>query len=82
MPVITVHVAKTNLSSLLERAEAGEDIIIARGKDPVVKLVPVKPLAQRRFGLYKGLARVGPEFLEPLAEEELHAWESQGDGGG
>jgi len=82
MPVITVHAAKTNLSKLIERAEAGEDIIIARGNDPAVKLVPVNPLVQRRFGLYKGLAKVGPEFFEPLPDEELQAWEAQGDGGG
>lgn len=82
MPIITVHAAKTNLSKLIERAEAGEDIIIARGNDPAVKLVPVNPLTQRRFGLYKGLARIGPEFFEPLPEEELQAWEGQGDGGG
>jgi prevent-host-death family protein len=82
MPIITVHAAKTNLSKLIERAEAGEDIIIARGNDPAVKLVPVNPLAHRRFGLFKGLAKVGPEFFEPLPEEELQAWEAQGDGGG
>ena len=82
MPVITVHAAKTNLSKLIERAEAGEDIIIARGNDPVVKLVPVNPLTQRRFGLYKGLAKIGPEFFEPLPEAELQGWEGQGDGAG
>jgi prevent-host-death family protein len=75
--VITVHAAKTNLSSLIERAEAGEDIIIARGKDPAVKLVPVKPPVQRRFGLFKGLAKVGAEFFEPLPEEELQAWDGE-----
>ena len=82
MAVITVHTAKTNLSKLIERAEAGEDIIIARGNDPAVKLVPVNPPAQRRFGLYKGLARIGPEFFEPLPDEQLQPWEGQGDGAG
>jgi prevent-host-death family protein len=38
---ITIHKAKTNLSKLIERALAGEEIVIARGKQPVVKLVPV-----------------------------------------
>ena len=82
MAVITVHVAKTNLSKLIERAEAGEEIIIARGNDPAVKLVPVNPLTERRFGLYKGLAQIGREFFEPLPEEELEGWEGQGDGAG
>ena len=40
MATYTVHAAKTNLSKLIERAEAGEEIIIARGKKPVVRLVP------------------------------------------
>jgi prevent-host-death family protein len=41
MATITIHKAKTNLSKLIERALAGEEIVIARGKQPVVKLVPV-----------------------------------------
>ena len=82
MPVVTVHAAKTNLSKLIERAELGEEIIIARGNDPAVRLVPVNPLVQRRFGLFKGVAKIGPEFFEPLPEEELQSWEGQGDGAG
>lgn len=76
MITVTVHAAKTQLSKLIARAEAGEEVIIARGKKPVVRLVPVddaKP--QRRFGAMKGKVWVGPEFFEPLPEEELKAWE-------
>jgi prevent-host-death family protein len=75
MPVVTVHAAKTNLSNLIERAEAGEEIVIARGKHPAVKLVPVKPVSQRKFGLYKGVATIGPEFFDPLPDDELRVWE-------
>lgn len=75
MTIVTVHAAKTNLSKLIERAEAGEEIVIARGDQPAVKLLPVKPLPKREFGLYQGLAKIGPEFFEPLPEEELRAWE-------
>jgi prevent-host-death family protein len=77
MTVVTVHVAKTNLSKLLERAEAGDEIVIARGTEPVVKLVPVKAGRQRTFGLFRGLAKVGPEFFEPLSESELGTWEGE-----
>jgi prevent-host-death family protein len=38
---VTVHAAKTNLSKLIEAALAGEDVIIARGKTPVARLVPI-----------------------------------------
>ena len=78
MAVITVHAAKTNLSQLLERAEAGEEIIIARGQTPVARLVPIAPKPKRQPGLYPDTV-VGPEFFEPLPEEELRIWEGRDD---
>ena len=51
-------------------------MIIARGKKPVVRLVPVENAPPRRqFGAMRGKVRIGPEFFEPLPEEELKAWE-------
>lgn len=79
MAVVTVHAAKTNLSQLLERAEAGEEIIIARGQVPVARLVPVAKKPRRQPGLYAGQITIGPEFFEPLPEEELRLWEGRGD---
>jgi len=73
--VVTVHTAKTHLSQLLARVEAGEEIIIARGKTPVAKLVPVAPKGKREFGAMRGKVDIGPEFFEPLPDEELAAWE-------
>ena len=78
MAIIPVHTAKTTLSQLIARAEAGEEIIIARGSEPAVRLVPVTPKPKRQAGLYKHVAHVGPEFFEPLPEEELRAWEGGG----
>lgn len=76
MDVVTIHAAKTTLSQLLLRVEAGEEIVLARGKDPVAKLVPFKPPGKkRRFGALKGVVRVGPEFFEQLPEDELKRWE-------
>jgi prevent-host-death family protein len=74
--IATIHEAKTNLSKLIEQAERGEEVIIARGKEPVVQLVPVKPAPKKRpFGLYKDEAfELGPEFFEPLPDEELDLW--------
>jgi prevent-host-death family protein len=75
MPTFTVHDAKTNLSKLIESAERGEEIIIARGKNPVVRMVPIEPASTRRpFGLFKGEFEVGPGFFEPLPDDELDAW--------
>jgi prevent-host-death family protein len=75
----TMHEAKTQLSKLVERALAGEEVILTHGRNrtPTVKLVPVKApnLRERPIGLYKGQIEIGPEFFEPLPEEELALWE-------
>lgn len=77
MTVVTVHAAKTTLSKLIKRAEQGEEIVIARGRHPAVRLTPLRPPVKREFGLYRGVASIGPEFFEPLPEEELRAWEGE-----
>ena len=43
MVTVTIHAAKTHLSQLLARVEAGEEIVLARGKTPIAKLVPYAP---------------------------------------
>lgn len=71
---ISIHAAKTHLSRLVARAEAGEEIVIARGRKPVAKLVPIAPKPGRVPGRWKGQFTIAPEFFEPLSEEELEAW--------
>lgn len=74
--IVTIHAAKTNLSRLIEQACAGEDVVIARGSEPVVKLVPVsheEPI--RKFGALKGKLTVDDSFFEPLPDAELASWE-------
>jgi prevent-host-death family protein len=74
--IVDVHAAKTNLSRLIARACAGEEVVIARNSEPVVKLVPVGRTQPRRvFGSMKGRFVVPPEFFEPLPDDELDAWE-------
>lgn len=73
---ITVHEAKTQLSKLIDRACAGEDVIISRGDTPVVRLVPVTaPKPRRKFGAMKGRASTTRAFFDALPDEELEAWE-------
>ncbi len=60
---VNVHEAKAQLSALIARAEAGEEIVIARANKPVVRLVPVAPQkVQRRVGEARGLVRIAPDF--------------------
>ena len=76
MPTVTIHQAKTNLSRLIERASEGEEIIIARGSKPVARLVPVGAVkGKRQPGSMKGKLEIGPEFFEPLPDDELSGWE-------
>jgi prevent-host-death family protein len=73
--VVSVHAAKTHLSQLLARVEAGEVITIARRRTPVAKLVPIAPKPHREFGAMRGQISIGTEFFEPLPEDELDRWE-------
>ncbi len=78
MAAFTIHQAKTNLSKLIARAEAGEEVVITRGKIPVARLEPVtKKLGPREAGMLKGKIPDLPDafFFDPLPEEELRLWE-------
>ena len=72
MAVTTVntHEAKTNLSKLLARVEAGEEIVIARAGKAVAKLVPIKKESRiLQFGWARGMVSMSPDF--EFTEEEL-----------
>ena len=74
---VNVHEAKSQLSKLIEAAQRGEDVIIARNGKPVVRMVPV-PQAKVKFKFGPIPELVGseaPDFLEPMTEEELREWE-------
>jgi prevent-host-death family protein len=71
--MVNVHEAKTQFSALLDRAHAGEEIIVAKAGKPYARLVPLEPPEPRRPGRYPG--RVPASFFEPLPEQELEAWE-------
>jgi antitoxin (DNA-binding transcriptional repressor) of toxin-antitoxin stability system len=76
METITIHKAKTQLSRLIEKACQGEEIVIARGKQPVVRLVAIQSNSgKRKPGAWEGKIKIGPEFFEPLPPEELEGWE-------
>ncbi len=73
MATVNVQEAKTHLSALIARAEAGEEVIIARAGRPVLRLVPIDGPPARVFG---GMDFVVPDdFDAPLSDEELSEWE-------
>jgi len=80
--VVNVHEAKTNLSRLLARVEAGEEIIIARAGQPFARLVPLAAPASpgpRVPGRFKGMFGPLPDslFFEPMSDDELARWEGR-----
>lgn len=75
MPISTIHQAKTNLSKLIEQAERGEEVLIARGKKVVAKIVPVETSPKRRrLDILRGKLKVTDAFFEPLPDDVLDAW--------
>lgn len=75
MPIINMHAAKSQLSDLVKRAQAGEEIVIARDGQPAAKLVGVGEVpAGRRFGALAGQIAVPASFFEPLPDDELTVW--------
>ena len=77
MATVNIHEAKTHLSRLLARVEAGEEVVIARNGKPVARLVTVGNPGKRQFGSMKGLIKLDDSFFEPLPDEELAAWEGE-----
>lgn len=72
----TIHAAKTNLSKLIAKAEAGEEVVIFRDTTPVARLTAIGPSTPgRQFGALRGKVSVGAPFFEPLPTDELGRWE-------
>jgi prevent-host-death family protein len=77
METVTIHKAKTELSKLLKRVEAGEEIMIARGNKQIAKISPAEtPVKKERVpGAWKGKFTLPDSFFDPMTEEELADWE-------
>jgi len=75
MTRVTIHVAKTNLSKLIAKVEAGEEVVICRGDQEVARLVPAAPAndhgKKREPGRFKGRFVIDDRFFEPLPNEYL-----------
>ncbi|HBF30973.1 type II toxin-antitoxin system prevent-host-death family antitoxin [Rhizobium sp.] len=75
---VTVKVAeaKTHLSELLARVEAGEDFIIARGNDPVARLVAMDERPQRLAAIES--VRALRAQAKPVSHQEIQDWKQEG----
>lgn len=75
MDQVNVQDAKTHLSRLLARVEAGESIVLARSGRPVARLEPIDDPGARSLGFLD--VTTTEAFFEPLPSEELAAWEQR-----
>jgi prevent-host-death family protein len=68
---VNLYDAKTNLSKLVERAAAGEEIVIAKAGKPKAKLVPYRPVAEPRKPAHAlGLTFISGDFDAPMSDLE------------
>ena len=79
MQKFTTHQAKTQLSHLIRLAQAGEDIVVCKGDEPVVRLVPVSnstalPTRPRVGTITSAPVGIKDGAFDPLDPEELEAW--------
>jgi len=74
---VNVHEAKTHLSRLLAKVRAGEDVVIAKGGQPIARLVPLGTCEAARVpGSASGRIEIADDFDAPLPEDLLRAFES------
>lgn len=73
---VKVHEAKTHLSDLLARVEAGEEVVIARGNEPIAKLIRLQQ--RRSVDAVIAEIRAARERARPVSAEEAHAWIKEG----
>jgi prevent-host-death family protein len=73
---LNLYEAKTQLSALVDKAAAGEEIVIAKNGKPMAKLVALRERAKRKPGRLKGKIWISKDFDAPMTEEELAAWYS------
>ena len=71
---LNLYEAKTQLSSLVELAAAGEEIIIAKNGTPMARLVAFKDRVKRKPGRLKGKIWMADDFDAPMTEAEIAAW--------
>jgi prevent-host-death family protein len=84
MATVSVHEAKTHLSRLINDVLAGKEVIVSRGKQEVVRIVPMNPLSQKRkLGLLRddssGRDPLAYGFWDPIPDTDLALWNGEVD---
>ena len=78
MDTVNIYDAKTRLSQLVDKAAAGEDVVVSRNGKPLVRITRLEsPRRQIRFGVLKGKVRIPAGFDSPLSDDVLAAFEGR-----
>ncbi len=84
MSTVNIYDAMAELSQLVERAAAGEEIVILKWGHPVARLVPLAgeqaprvPPQPRKLGMFADVIEIGPEFDDPLPEDMQRAFDGE-----
>ncbi len=75
MKVVNMHEAKTTLSQLVEQAEQGEEILLARAGEPVARIVALRTGTRRVLGQWRGRVQMADDFDAPLPSADQNAWD-------
>ena len=77
MDPVNIYEAKTRLSQLVDRAAAGEDVVIGRNGRPLVRLTRLEAAPHVRFGVLAGRFEVPDDFDAPLPDDVLATFEGR-----
>ena len=78
MEAVNIYDAKTRLSQLVDKAAAGEDVLVSRNGKPLVRITQLEgPRRRIKFGVLKGKVSVSPDFDAPLPNEALAGFEGR-----
>ena len=72
-----MHEAKSTLSQLVEQAERGEEIILARAGTPVARIVALRPGGRRQLGQWRDRVHMSDDFDAPLPSDEQARWDGE-----
>lgn len=72
---LDIGAVEKRLRELIERARAGDEILISEAGDPVARIVPIDAPSKRGFGVLKGQIKISDDFNASLPADELREWE-------
>jgi prevent-host-death family protein len=78
MESVNIYEAETRLSQLVDNAVSGEDVVVSRNGEPLVRITALgAPKRRIKFGVLKGEVKIAPDFDAPLRKPVLAAFEGR-----